>query len=526
MVMPNLALTTIRISFILVILSRVTCSPVDLADHYSKRRRGGSTSHRSARSVRSRHETPPWEETDQGYETDDDDDLDEDHDYSDYSNSDNEEDAETQRLLMSFGLTSFPRPHRRAAGETPSFMLDLYEKLQGSQDDRIDSELTFSEKDTPTANTVRSFREKGLPSTSKKSYDFDVTGILDRENIVSAELVLFKRHPKWRSASDPINPEHKRALIKVYHMYTIEKKGEIRRQSSLMDQRIIDVAYSGYLEFNVTRAFVHAARSLDLSTTNTSSVIRRTFRIKVRAPREDIQRTVRFIKFPADGRPEKQPLLVLYLNDNMIHRRDIRMPLGSRGVVASHTPSGWKLMPRHHPVIPDRRTGERSWNDSAVVSQKLTDTEEAADAVGNAEVAVESGSAAVRRKRRAENNRSTASSSRPARVRCQLHKYRVSFEKVGWTSWILAPPGYDGNFCEGFCPFPLDSHFNATNHATVQAILHTKKLRRPTGDRRRIPSPCCVPNSFNKISVLYMDNELNVILKEFDDMIATSCACH
>ena len=82
--------------------------------------------------------------------------------------------------------------------------------------------------------------------------------------------------------------------------------------------------------------------------------------------------------------------------------------------------------------------------------------------------------------------------------------------------------GYDGNFCAGHCPFPLVSSFNGTNHSLVQAILHAKRFKK---NEQRVPSPCCVPNNFEQISVLYSNGDTNIILKEFQDMTATSCAC-
>ena len=87
---------------------------------------------------------------------------------------------------------------------------------------------------------------------------------------------------------------------------------------------------------------------------------------------------------------------------------------------------------------------------------------------------------------------------------------------------VLCIPGYNGNFCEGNCPFPLVSSFNGTNHSLVQAILHAKRFK---NNDHRIPSPCCVPDNFQQLSILYDTGESQIVLKAFEDMIATSCAC-
>lgn len=168
MMMPNFALATIRISFILVILSRVTCSPLDATDHYGKRRRGGSASRRTPGGLRSEQEAPPWHENDSPYgnndhksnDVDDDEQEDEEDDYSDYSNPKVEGDAE-RRLLTSFGLSALPKLGKKAVKEAPSFMLDLYEKLQGSQNDKTSEDFNHDDDSTPAANTVRSYSEKG-----------------------------------------------------------------------------------------------------------------------------------------------------------------------------------------------------------------------------------------------------------------------------------------------------------------------------------------------------------------------------
>ena len=161
MVMPGFALTTIRVSFILVVLSRVTCSPVDPTDLYGKRRRAGSASRHSGGSLPLRNDDPPpWDDNDSPFDRDDDSGGED--DYPDYSSSDENEDAETRRLLLSFGLSSIPKPSRRAVKETPTFMLELYEKLRESQNLRRYGEYSNYDDDAaPAANTVRSFKERG-----------------------------------------------------------------------------------------------------------------------------------------------------------------------------------------------------------------------------------------------------------------------------------------------------------------------------------------------------------------------------
>ena len=59
-----------------------------------------------------------------------------------------------------------------------------------------------------------------------------------------------------------------------------------------------------------------------------------------------------------------------------------------------------------------------------------------------------------------------------------------------------------------------------TNHATVQSIVHALAVGRD------VRTPCCVPDKLFSISLLYFDDNENVILKQYDDMVAASCGCH
>ncbi|XP_035262549.1 bone morphogenetic protein 2-like isoform X2 [Anguilla anguilla] len=105
-------------------------------------------------------------------------------------------------------------------------------------------------------------------------------------------------------------------------------------------------------------------------------------------------------------------------------------------------------------------------------------------------------------------------------ITCQRVPLYVDFEKIGWTGWIISPRGYNAYHCIGSCPFPLGESLRATNHATVQSIVNALKLS------KEVETPCCVPDKLQSISLLYFDDEENVVLKQYDDMVALSCGCH
>ncbi|XP_019411067.1 PREDICTED: bone morphogenetic protein 2-like [Crocodylus porosus] len=71
-----------------------------------------------------------------------------------------------------------------------------------------------------------------------------------------------------------------------------------------------------------------------------------------------------------------------------------------------------------------------------------------------------------------------------------------------------------------FSPSSSGESLNATNHATVQSIVHTLKLSQD------VSMPCCVPTELKSINLLYFDDKENVVLKRYKDMVAASCGCH
>ncbi|XP_015181595.1 PREDICTED: protein decapentaplegic-like [Polistes dominula] len=104
------------------------------------------------------------------------------------------------------------------------------------------------------------------------------------------------------------------------------------------------------------------------------------------------------------------------------------------------------------------------------------------------------------------------------RENCRRHPLYVDFADVAWNDWIVAPPGYDAFYCHGDCPFPLADHLNSTNHAIVQNLVYSTK---PS----MVPKACCVPTALSSISMLYLDEENKVVLKNYQDMAVLGCGC-
>uniref|UniRef100_A0A7N6BR45 TGF-beta family profile domain-containing protein n=1 Tax=Anabas testudineus TaxID=64144 RepID=A0A7N6BR45_ANATE len=98
------------------------------------------------------------------------------------------------------------------------------------------------------------------------------------------------------------------------------------------------------------------------------------------------------------------------------------------------------------------------------------------------------------------------------------HELYVSFSDLGWKDWVLAPTGYSAYYCDGECFYPLGSCMNATNHALIQQVVH---LLKPD----EVPKACCAPTKLSPISVLFYDDNNNVILKKHRNMVVKTCGC-
>ncbi|KAM4631458.1 bone morphogenetic protein 8A [Polymixia lowei] len=104
------------------------------------------------------------------------------------------------------------------------------------------------------------------------------------------------------------------------------------------------------------------------------------------------------------------------------------------------------------------------------------------------------------------------------RQACKKHELYVSFSDLGWKDWVLAPTGYSAYYCDGECLYPLGSCMNATNHALIQQVVHLLKPH-------EVPKACCAPTKLSPISVLFYDDNNNVILKKHRNMVVKTCGC-
>ncbi|XP_063244182.1 bone morphogenetic protein 3-like [Bacillus rossius redtenbacheri] len=102
---------------------------------------------------------------------------------------------------------------------------------------------------------------------------------------------------------------------------------------------------------------------------------------------------------------------------------------------------------------------------------------------------------------------------------CRRRRLVVDFADIGWSGWIIEPRSFEAHYCAGRCPFPLLQALKPTNHATIQSLVHA------IGSQPGVPAPCCVPDTLSSMSLLFMDEMGNVVLKSYPAMTVDTCAC-
>lgn len=96
-------------------------------------------------------------------------------------------------------------------------------------------------------------------------------------------------------------------------------------------------------------------------------------------------------------------------------------------------------------------------------------------------------------------------------VRCCRYPLTIDFESFGW-DWVIAPKRYEANYCSGECGLIL------MNNSPHTHLIQQSNFFNPTG-------PCCSPRKMSPISMLYMDNNFNIIYGILPNMVVEKCDC-
>ncbi|XP_022912819.1 bone morphogenetic protein 2-like [Onthophagus taurus] len=99
---------------------------------------------------------------------------------------------------------------------------------------------------------------------------------------------------------------------------------------------------------------------------------------------------------------------------------------------------------------------------------------------------------------------------------CNKQIWYISFQEMGWNNFILAPDGFMAFQCRGSCISTISSSPTTTNHGLLKHLFHSFVY---------VKKPCCVPDTYKSLVIMFLDRFQNVIIKNYDDMIVDSCAC-
>ncbi|KAL1139840.1 hypothetical protein AAG570_006817 [Ranatra chinensis] len=101
---------------------------------------------------------------------------------------------------------------------------------------------------------------------------------------------------------------------------------------------------------------------------------------------------------------------------------------------------------------------------------------------------------------------------------CCKQRFYVSFKRLGWDDWVIAPRGYYANYCRGDCSTHRtpDTFLNHYTHV----IEEYRKIDRLAGLQ-----PCCAPLRFSSTSLIYYGPDMNIIKRDLPKMVVEECGC-
>ncbi|CAN2389108.1 Inhibin [Pristimantis euphronides] len=104
---------------------------------------------------------------------------------------------------------------------------------------------------------------------------------------------------------------------------------------------------------------------------------------------------------------------------------------------------------------------------------------------------------------------------------CCRQQFYIDFRHIGWNDWIIAPLGYYGNYCEGSCPAYL-AGVPGSASSFHTAVVNQYRMR---GLNPGTVNSCCIPTKLSTMSMLYFDDEYNIVKRDVPNMIVEECGC-
>ncbi|XP_046497568.1 growth/differentiation factor 6 [Equus quagga] len=378
-------------------------------------------------------------------------------------------------------------PKQHQAQESPGrgprvvpheYMLSIYRTYSIAEKLGINASFFQSSK---SANTITSFVDRGLDDLShtplrRQKYLFDVSTLSDKEELVGAELRLFRQAPAvpWGPPAGPLHVQLFPCLSPLQlDARTLDPQGAPR---------------AGWEVFDVWQGLRHQPwKQLCLELrASWGELGAGEDEARAPGPQQPPPPDLRSLGFGRRVRPpQERALLVVFTRSQRKNLfAEMREQLGSAEVAG---PSGG---------------AEGSWPPPS----------------GSPDAGPWLPSPGRRRRRTAFASRHGKRHGKKSRLRCSKKPLHVNFKELGWDDWIIAPLEYEAYHCEGVCDFPLRSHLEPTNHAIIQTLMNSM-------DPGSTPPSCCVPTKLTPISILYIDAGNNVVYKQYEDMVVESCGC-
>ncbi|XP_026147644.1 bone morphogenetic protein 6 [Mastacembelus armatus] len=381
------------------------------------------------------------------------------------------EKREMQKEILSIlGLPHRPRPHLSHGkyNSAPLFMLDLYNTM--SSEDKSQSESMSN-----GYQTMRTTQSPHLATYQETAFLNDADMVMSFVNLVEydRELSLQRRHHKEFKFNPSQIPKSEAVTAAGFRLYKECVSHIFRNDTFLIKVYQVVKEYPDreadlfLLESRRLRAAEEGWLEFDITSTCNLWVMNPVHNLGLQVSVEtNSGQSISFKEVGLvgrDGALEKQPFMVAFFKVSEVHIRTTRSTGGKRH--------------QHN-------------------RNRATQPQEGSRGPGPADY-----------------------NSSDKKTACRRHELYVSFREMGWQDWIIAPEGYAAYYCDGECYFPLNTYMNATNHAIVQTLVH---LMNP----ENAPKPCCAPTKLHAISVLYFDNNSNVILKKYKNMVVQACGCH
>uniref|UniRef100_A0A8C5KTZ3 Growth differentiation factor 6 n=1 Tax=Jaculus jaculus TaxID=51337 RepID=A0A8C5KTZ3_JACJA len=371
-------------------------------------------------------------------------------------------------------------PPGRAPRVVPhEYMLSIYRTYSIAEKLGINASFFPSSK---SANTITSFVDRGLDDLShtplrRQKYLFDVSTLSDNEELVGAELRLYRRAPSapWGPPARPLRVQlHPCLSPLLLDAKTLSPHGATR---------------AGWEVFDVWRGLRHQPR--------------KQLCLELRAGAWGEPDAAAGDAEARAGAPQQPPPAPPDLRSLGFGRR-LRPPQ-ERALLVVFTRSQRKNLFAEMREQPDSVEAGSPWPSPS----------------GAPDIGPWLPSPGRRRRRTAfasRHGKRHGGGGKKSRLRCSKKPLHVNFKELGWDDWIIAPLEYEAYHCEGVCDFPLRSHLEPTNHAIIQTLMNSM-------DPGSTPPSCCVPTKLTPISILYIDAGNNVVYKQYEDMVVESCGC-